>query len=98
MGVCFRTCVCDDYLDVEGMHDHIIPPYHVRIWLASFIEWRSQILLTALVSITRDGLSQQRLVKYLTIWVFLGFVGSELALFLICRPLPNYWAVPTPDC
>jgi hypothetical protein len=25
-------------------------------------------------------------------------MGTELALFLSCRPLANYWAVPTPDC
>ncbi|EGE05803.1 hypothetical protein TEQG_04812 [Trichophyton equinum CBS 127.97] len=59
--------------------------------------WTLKACMIILYRRIMDGLSQQRLVKYLTIWVFLGFVGSELALFLICRPLPNYWAVPTPD-
>jgi len=28
------------------------------------------------------------------VWVVLAFIGDELALFLICRPLNQYWAVP----
>ena len=46
----------------------------------------------------REGLRQRRYVNYLAIYVGLGFVATELSLFLICRPLSNYWAVPTPDC
>ncbi|KAF3482273.1 uncharacterized protein GIQ15_05032 [Arthroderma uncinatum] len=59
--------------------------------------WSLKACMIILYRRIMEGLRQQRLVKYLTIWVALGFVGSELALFLICRPLPNYWAVPTPD-
>ncbi|PGH00654.1 hypothetical protein AJ80_09145 [Polytolypa hystricis UAMH7299] len=44
-----------------------------------------------------NGLQQQRLINYCAIYVALTFVASELTLFLICRPLSNYWAVPTPD-
>ncbi|KAI4286703.1 MAG: hypothetical protein L6R35_004042 [Caloplaca aegaea] len=29
------------------------------------------------------------------IWVALGFVGTQLGLFLNCRPFSDYWAVPT---
>lgn len=29
------------------------------------------------------------------IWVIAGFVGTQLALFLNCRPFAEYWAVPT---
>lgn len=46
----------------------------------------------------RDGLRQQRLIHYLAVYIGLGFVATELSLFLMCRPLSNYWAVPTPDC
>lgn len=46
----------------------------------------------------REGLKQRKWVNYLAIYVVLGFVATELSLFLICRPLSNYWAVPTPDC
>ena len=46
----------------------------------------------------REGLRQRRWINYLAIYVGLGFVATELSLFLICRPLSNYWAVPTPDC
>lgn len=45
-----------------------------------------------------NGLSQKRLIHYLAVYVALGFVATELTLFLICRPLSNYWAVPTPNC
>ncbi|KAK2846330.1 hypothetical protein FQN49_005835 [Arthroderma sp. PD_2] len=57
--------------------------------------WTLKACMIILYRRIMEGLSQQRLVKYLTIWVILGFVGSELALFLICRPLQEYWAVPT---
>ncbi|PWY90119.1 UbiD family decarboxylase [Aspergillus heteromorphus CBS 117.55] len=44
-----------------------------------------------------EGLRQRSWVNYLSIYTFAGFVGNELSLFLICRPLSNYWAVPTPN-
>ena len=44
-----------------------------------------------------EGLSQKRLIHYLAIYVACGFVATELSLFLICRPISNYWAVPTPN-
>lgn len=45
----------------------------------------------------RDGLAQKRLINYCAIYVALGFVGTELGLFLTCIPLTNYWAAPTPN-
>ncbi|KXG49336.1 uncharacterized protein PGRI_032060 [Penicillium griseofulvum] len=45
-----------------------------------------------------EGLKQKRWINYLAIYVALGFVATELSLFLMCRPLTDYWAVlPTPD-
>ena len=46
----------------------------------------------------REGLHQRRWVNILAVYVGIGFVATELSLFLICRPLSNYWAVPTPNC
>ncbi|RAL05227.1 uncharacterized protein BO80DRAFT_421287 [Aspergillus ibericus CBS 121593] len=43
-----------------------------------------------------EGLRQRKWVTYLAVYVGLGFIGNEMSLFLICRPLSNYWAVPTP--
>lgn len=41
------------------------------------------------------GLANQRnLVKIVGIWTACGFVGDLLALYLICRPTTQYWAVP----
>lgn len=45
-----------------------------------------------------EGLRQRLWINLLAIYVGLGFIATELSLFLICRPLSNYWAVPTPDC
>lgn len=47
---------------------------------------------------TSEGLKQRKWINYIAIYVALGFVATELSLFLICRPITNYWAVPTPDC
>lgn len=44
-----------------------------------------------------NGLKQKKLIKLLFIWVACGFVGTELCLFLACRPFPQYWAVPPSD-
>lgn len=45
----------------------------------------------------RDGTAQRRLINYCAIYVALGWLGTELGLFLTCIPLTNYWAVPTPN-
>lgn len=47
--------------------------------------------------LNREGLRQRKWVNYLAIYIGLGFVAVELSLFLICRPLSNYWAVPAPN-
>lgn len=41
-----------------------------------------------------SNLVQKRLLKGVAVWVALAFIGDELALFLICRPISQYWAVP----
>lgn len=41
-----------------------------------------------------SNLVQRRMLKGAAIWVVLAFIGDELALFLICRPVNQYWAVP----
>lgn len=43
-----------------------------------------------------SNLVQRRLLKGVAVWVVMAFIGDELALFLICRPVTQYWAVP-PD-
>lgn len=37
---------------------------------------------------------QRRLLKGAAVWVVIAFIGDELALFTICRPVNQYWAVP----
>ncbi|KAL8976218.1 MAG: hypothetical protein Q9205_007734 [Flavoplaca limonia] len=42
-----------------------------------------------------QGLKQARSINIAFIWVGAGFVGTQLGLFLNCRPFHDYWAVPT---
>ncbi|KAF3481076.1 uncharacterized protein GIQ15_03835 [Arthroderma uncinatum] len=58
--------------------------------------WTLKACMIILYHRIMEGLSQERLVRYLTVWVAVGFVGTEMSLFLICRPLHNYWAIPPP--
>lgn len=39
----------------------------------------------------------QRLVTYLSIYVAIGWVSSEIAFFTACRPFKGYWAMPPPS-
>lgn len=41
------------------------------------------------------GLKQAKVIKIAFAWVLAGFVGTQLALFVNCRPFAEYWAVPT---
>ncbi|KAL1959666.1 hypothetical protein VTO42DRAFT_1701 [Malbranchea cinnamomea] len=59
--------------------------------------WTLKTVMLLIYARITNGLTQRRLVNYCAIYVGLGFVVSELCLFLICRPLSNYWAVPTSD-
>ena len=35
------------------------------------------------------------MIKLTFVWVAAGFVGTQVALFVNCRPFAEYWAVPT---
>lgn len=43
------------------------------------------------------GLTTQRLVSYLSIYVAIGWVATEIAFFTACRPFAGYWAMPPPN-
>lgn len=43
------------------------------------------------------GLTTQKLVRYLAIYVAIGWCATELAFFTACRPFSGYWAMPPPD-
>ncbi|KAH1301242.1 hypothetical protein KXX11_004206 [Aspergillus fumigatus] len=59
--------------------------------------WAMKVCMLVIYFRITDGLKARKWVTYLSVYVALGFVAVELSLFLICRPLSNYWAVPTPD-
>ncbi|EED22180.1 conserved hypothetical protein [Talaromyces stipitatus ATCC 10500] len=59
--------------------------------------WSCKSCMLVIYARLTDGLAQKRLINYCAIYVGLGFVAVELALFLSCIPLQNYWAVPTPN-
>ncbi|PYH45815.1 uncharacterized protein BP01DRAFT_356453 [Aspergillus saccharolyticus JOP 1030-1] len=58
--------------------------------------WAMKACMLVIYARITEGLRQRKWVNYLAIYVALGFVATELSLFLICRPIQNYWAVPTP--
>src|ERR1700709_1197569 len=43
------------------------------------------------------GLTAQRLVIYLSIYVAIGWLATEIAFFTACRPFAGYWAMPPPN-
>ncbi|KFZ16484.1 hypothetical protein V501_02224 [Pseudogymnoascus sp. VKM F-4519 (FW-2642)] len=43
------------------------------------------------------GLKERFAVKLLAGYVALGFIGTELSMFLLCRPYNQYWAIPPND-
>ncbi|KAK5064594.1 hypothetical protein LTR84_000427 [Exophiala bonariae] len=56
--------------------------------------WSMKAAMLILYTRITDGLRARKLLNGVMIWVVLAFIGDELALFLICRPLSQYWAVP----
>jgi len=43
------------------------------------------------------GTEQQRGIRYLNIYVILGWIATQITFFTACRPFNGYWAVPTPN-
>jgi hypothetical protein len=43
------------------------------------------------------GLQVQKMVMYLSIYVAIGWLATEIAFFTACRPFTGYWAMPPPD-
>ncbi|GKT57611.1 hypothetical protein ColTof3_04950 [Colletotrichum tofieldiae] len=43
------------------------------------------------------GLAAQRFVRYLSIYVAVGWTATQIMMFTACRPFSGYWAVPPPD-
>jgi hypothetical protein len=43
------------------------------------------------------GLKERLAVKVLAGYVFIGFISTEIAMFTLCMPYNQYWAVPTYD-
>ncbi|KAL5348581.1 hypothetical protein ACLOAV_005998 [Pseudogymnoascus australis] len=56
--------------------------------------WSTKICVLVLYAGITEGLAQRKWVKYVSYYTALSFVGSELALFLVCRPIYQHWAVP----
>lgn len=90
MGLCVGTFLYSLHLGFESMHAGDLCAYHVC--------GISVYSLFFSLTINSEGLKQKRWINYVAIYVVLGFVATELSLFLLCRPLSHYWAVvPTPE-
>ncbi|GKT46613.1 uncharacterized protein ColSpa_06794 [Colletotrichum spaethianum] len=43
------------------------------------------------------GLAAQRFVRYLSVYVAVGWTATQIMMFAACRPFSGYWAIPPPD-
>ncbi|KAI1495986.1 hypothetical protein F5X99DRAFT_401749 [Biscogniauxia marginata] len=43
------------------------------------------------------GLTQQKAVRYLGVYVAMGWMASQVAFFTACIPFEGYWGMPPPD-
>ncbi|OJD22168.1 hypothetical protein ACJ73_06489 [Blastomyces percursus] len=59
--------------------------------------WTMKFCMLIIYGRITSGLRHRKLVNCCAIYTAGSFVGSELALFLICRPITDHWAVPTPN-
>lgn len=53
--------------------------------------------LLVMYSRITSGTTQRSAVRYLAIYVVVGWIATEMAFFTACRPFKGYWAVPPPD-
>ena len=60
--------------------------------------WSMKAAMLVLYARVTEGLRQRKMLNGVIAWVCCAFIGDELALFLICRPLSQYWAVPPANC
>ncbi|KIV91063.1 hypothetical protein PV10_05648 [Exophiala mesophila] len=62
--------------------------------------WSMKAAMLTLYARVTEGLRVRKLLNALIVWTICAFLGDVLALFLICRPLSQYWAVPpnNPQC
>lgn len=49
------------------------------------------------LTLDRSNLKQQRFVTICATYTFLGWLATELTLFLNCHPLSGYWTLPPPQ-
>lgn len=88
MGVSLRGNDGSHHLDVQGLHALDISALDVRC-----ISRGSPSRLLADIP-TRRGLSQMYLINGVLVYVAVGFVAAQIALFTDCRPFSDYWSVP----
>ncbi|KIX05163.1 uncharacterized protein Z518_06035 [Rhinocladiella mackenziei CBS 650.93] len=56
--------------------------------------WSMKAAMLVLYARVTEGLRQRKILNGVIVWVCCAFLGDEVALFTICRPLSQYWAVP----
>jgi len=83
----------------EEIHDRIYGSKIVVVSEQAMLNVIYAIKSCMLVMYTRLtlGLRTQKMVRYLGIYVAVGWLATEIAFFTACRPFPGYWAMPPPD-
>jgi hypothetical protein len=59
--------------------------------------WSMKAAMLVLYAKIINKAQHRKLLWVVVVWVVCAFLGDELALFTICRPLSQYWAVPARD-
>ncbi|KAF4549228.1 Hypothetical protein D9617_23g006430 [Elsinoe fawcettii] len=59
-----------------------------------FTIWSCKVIMLLVYRRLTSGLKQERFIKAVAVWVAIGFVGVQVALFASCRPFSAYWSVP----
>ncbi|KAF2118445.1 hypothetical protein BDV96DRAFT_386512 [Lophiotrema nucula] len=59
--------------------------------------WSLKVCMLFMYARMTAGTKYLKWVKYLGIYVFLGWLAVEIAFFTACRPFQGYWGMPPPN-
>lgn len=59
--------------------------------------WTIKTCMLFMYARISTGTKQIKWVKYLAIYVALGWVAVQIAFFTTCRPFQGYWGMPPPS-
>lgn len=58
--------------------------------------WSIKVCMLFMYARMTEGTNHKKWVKYLAIYVGIGWVAVEITFFTSCRPFKGYWGMPPP--